>query len=98
MPLSINGLSEYPDFFAFAITILVTGKQYFLERNIIKLYRLGILILGVRESSTMNNIFTTINLFVVLFVFICGLIKINFHNWKINPVEVNNILKIIIIQ
>ncbi len=44
---------------------------------------------GVRESSTMNNIFTGINLFVVSFVFICGAINANFHNWEIKPEEVN---------
>jgi hypothetical protein len=29
MPMSLNGLSTYPDFFAFGITLLLAGKQHF---------------------------------------------------------------------
>ena len=29
MPMNVPGLSEYPDFFAFAITILITGNLFF---------------------------------------------------------------------
>ena len=29
MPMNVSGLSEYPDFFAFAITILITGNLFF---------------------------------------------------------------------
>lgn len=74
MPMNIDGLSPYPDFFAFAITILITG----------------LLTIGVKESSRMNNIFTSVNLLVIVFVFICGSLKVNFENWEIKPETVPN--------
>ena len=94
MPINISGLSEYPDFFAFAITLLITSKNYFyFKALIVKLFSIeAILIIGVRESSTMNNIFTSVNLCVVLFVLICGSIKISFQNWDIKPEEVRYII------
>ena len=52
------------------------------------LFYLGILSVGVKESSRMNNIFTCINLIVVVFILIAGAIKVDFHNWQINPNEV----------
>lgn len=74
MPMNIDGLSPYPDFFAFAITILITG----------------LLTIGVKESSRMNNIFTSVNLLVIVFVFICGSLKVDFSNWHIKPENVPN--------
>lgn len=67
MPMSIGGLSPYPDFFAFGITLLLTC----------------ILTLGVKESSRFNNIFTGVNLLVVLYVVICGFIKADLSNWSL---------------
>ena len=63
------------DFFAFGITILITG----------------ILAIGVKESSRMNNLFTGINLLVVLFMVIVGSTKANFKNWSLTESDVKEI-------
>ena len=42
-----------------------------------------ILAVGVKESSVFNNIFTGVNLLVVLYVVICGLFKADINNWTI---------------
>lgn len=98
-PMNIHGLSKYPDFFALAITLLITGnmkkkipkilKKFFCMQN--SSYRSkikGLLASGVKESSRMNNIFTGVNLCIVTFIIIFGSIKANFHNWHISPDEV----------
>ncbi|XP_041378404.1 high affinity cationic amino acid transporter 1-like isoform X2 [Gigantopelta aegis] len=72
MPIHVDGLSDYPDFFAFGITLLLTV----------------VLAYGVKESTTFNNIFTVVNLLVVLYVVICGAFKADFHNWNISPSEI----------
>ncbi|GFN91808.1 cationic amino acid transporter 2-like [Plakobranchus ocellatus] len=72
MPMHIPQLSEYPDFFALGITLLLTL----------------LLILGVKESARFNNVFTCVNLLVVTYVTICGLFKIDFQNWNISADEV----------
>ncbi|KAI8795876.1 cationic amino acid transporter 2-like isoform X2 [Biomphalaria glabrata] len=72
MPMHIDELSAYPDFFAFGITILVTVLLAF----------------GVKESARFNNIFTIVNLLIVLYVIICGLFKLDGHNWNLDPSEI----------
>lgn len=63
-----TGLAPYPDFLAFAVVILFTI----------------ILCIGVKASSTMNNIFTVTNLMVITFVFSCGMFYTDIHNWNIS--------------
>lgn len=70
MPINVNGLSEFPDLFSFGVTILFSGALAF----------------GAKESSIVNNIFTFLNLAVVLFVIIAGSFKANPSNWTI-PAE-----------
>ena len=48
----------------------------------------GILAVGVKESSTFNNIFTGVNLLVVTYVVVCGLFKADIHNWKLTSDDV----------
>lgn len=72
LPMNITGLSKYPDFFAFAITLLITV----------------VLAIGVKESSRMNNLFTAINLMVVTFIIIAGSTKADFKNWTIKESDV----------
>ncbi|XP_035208400.1 cationic amino acid transporter 3-like [Stegodyphus dumicola] len=72
MPIHIQHVSDYPDFLAFGITILLAIM----------------LAAGVRESSRFNNVFTALNLSVVLFAIIAGSIKADFHNWKLTESEV----------
>jgi len=47
------------------------------------------LIVGIKESAVLNNVFTFVNLSVIALVVIVGLTKINGHNWNISPDEVN---------
>ncbi|CAK9296134.1 unnamed protein product [Gordionus sp. m RMFG-2023] len=68
VPLNIPQLSEYPDFLALGITIFSTM----------------ILIIGVKSSSRFNNIFTMLNILVVLFVIVTGVIRGNISYWKID--------------
>lgn len=42
-----------------------------------------ILAVGVKESSLVNNVFTVVNLSVVIYVIVCGCFKLDFHNWTI---------------
>ncbi len=46
------------------------------------------LIIGIKESAVLNNVFTFVNLSVITLVIVVGLTKINGHNWKISPDEV----------
>lgn len=59
------------DFFIYFLSV----KLYY--------YFAGILTLGVKESSRFNNIFTGVNLLVVLYVVICGFIKADLSNWSL---------------
>lgn len=34
LPMNINGLSKYPDFLAFSITLLITCKHFFYPENL----------------------------------------------------------------
>ncbi|XP_061245133.1 cationic amino acid transporter 3-like isoform X2 [Bos javanicus] len=60
-------LAEYPDFFALGLVLLLTG----------------ILVVGAGESALVNKVFTGLNLLVLSFVIISGIIKGDPHNWKL---------------
>ncbi|XP_044787615.2 cationic amino acid transporter 3-like [Bubalus bubalis] len=60
-------LARYPDFFALGLVLLVTGLQ----------------VLGVRELTLVNKVFTGINILVLSFIIISGFIKGDLHNWKL---------------
>lgn len=55
--MNIDFLAPYPDFFSFVIVILLSL----------------LLSVGVKESSIMNNIFSTINIVTVLIVIGSGI-------------------------
>jgi len=59
LPINVHGLSAYPDLFAFIVTILFSWA----------------IASGAKESTRVNNVFTMLNLGVVLFVIIAGLFK-----------------------
>ncbi|XP_027833401.1 cationic amino acid transporter 3-like isoform X2 [Ovis aries] len=62
-----NYLAMYPDFFALALVLLLTG----------------ILVLGARESALVNKWFTGINILVLGFIILSGFIKGDLHNWQL---------------
>ncbi|XP_065360956.1 cationic amino acid transporter 3 [Calliphora vicina] len=67
VPIKVDFLGEYPDFLAFGVVLLLTGLLAF----------------GVKESSFLNNIFTTVNIITILIVIIAGSINANTENWSI---------------
>ncbi|CAL1687717.1 unnamed protein product [Lasius platythorax] len=77
MPIDISFLSEYPDFFAFAMVMLLVV----------------LLCIGVRESSILNNIFTVINLITITIVIVAGSIKADSSNWSIASEDIPNSVK-----
>lgn len=70
--IDVPGLSKFPDFFAFGVTMIFAFALAF----------------GAKESSIVNNIFTFLNLSVVLFVIIAGSFKANPANWSIPSYDV----------
>lgn len=58
-PIDVDFLAAYPDFFSFFMVLLLAV----------------LLAVGVKESSMLNNIFTTINILTVLVVLVAGGIK-----------------------
>lgn len=71
-PINVHGLSEFPDVFAFGVTILFSFALAF----------------GAKESSMLNNVFTMTNLAVVLYVIIAGSFKADPANWQIPAEQV----------
>lgn len=59
MPIDVSFLGQYPDWFAFLVVMLLVG----------------LLCVGVKESSVMNNVFTTINVVTICIMVTAGALK-----------------------
>jgi len=68
MPINEPFLAEYPDWTAFAITLVLAV----------------LLSVGVRESTRFNNIFTILNLGIVIFVVLAGMSQADVANWSLS--------------
>ncbi|XP_011692166.1 PREDICTED: cationic amino acid transporter 3 isoform X3 [Wasmannia auropunctata] len=77
MPIDISFLSEYPDFFAFGMVMLLVV----------------LLCIGVKESSILNNVFTVINLITITIVIVAGSIKADPSNWSIAREDIPDSVK-----
>ncbi|XP_054286520.1 cationic amino acid transporter 2-like [Macrosteles quadrilineatus] len=66
-PVNLPFLSEYFDMFAFAISVVVCFG----------------LAVGLKESIILNNLLSTVNCGIVIFVIVLGSFYADFQNWKL---------------
>lgn len=94
-------LAEYPDIFAVFIILILTGevlpfclhkkKRLSCSNSYVLCSPLaGLLAFGVKESAFVNKIFTCVNVLVLVFVVISGLVKGDIQNWRVVPEDVLN--------
>nr|XP_018669272.1 cationic amino acid transporter 2 [Ciona intestinalis] len=74
LKMETQGFAEYPDFFAFAIILVLTA----------------VLCFGVKESALFSKIFTGVNILIIMFVIVAGSISANVSNWYITEDDIQN--------
>nr|XP_019571452.1 PREDICTED: cationic amino acid transporter 3-like [Rhinolophus sinicus] len=65
--LHVPNLAQYPDFLSLGLVLLLTG----------------LLVLGASESALVTKVFTGLNLLVLSFVFLSGIIKGDVRHWQL---------------
>eukprot|EP00094_Tigriopus_californicus_P010917 TCALIF_10532-PA protein Name:"Similar to Slc7a1 High affinity cationic amino acid transporter 1 (Mus musculus)" AED:0.05 eAED:0.05 QI:23/1/1/1/0.8/0.83/6/73/632 len=73
LPMDVPFLSSYPDLCALTITLFLSV----------------LLSVGVKESTRFNNVFTCLNLSLVVAVTVFGLFKADIHNWNLPKREID---------
>ncbi|XP_061393554.1 cationic amino acid transporter 3 [Musca vetustissima] len=72
LPINVSFLGDYPDFLGFGMVLVLTC----------------ILAFGVKESTFLNNIFTSVNIITILIVLVAGGWNADPKNWSIPESEV----------
>lgn len=58
------------------------------HRERVRLFLSALLAFGVKESAMVNKVFTCVNVLVLLFMVVSGLVKGTIKNWQIDPEEI----------
>uniref|UniRef100_T1PKW4 Amino acid permease n=1 Tax=Musca domestica TaxID=7370 RepID=T1PKW4_MUSDO len=72
LPINVSFLGDYPDFLGFGMVLILTC----------------ILAFGVKESTFLNNIFTSVNIITILIVLVAGGWNADPNNWSIPESDV----------